>query len=280
MMDIENYYMLKIIGYYIDDDTLSDDAGGIFQELDKKSFLSNIDLVKNPLKKLSINASDDRIIEAINTFFNKLNKREINEQKRLYFKERKTLKNSLNKREFRSDLNKDFFSVINKKDLEFYINDLKFIKEKELKEDLLPIILNSDNQEIINFVFEKIYKRKENITEKTKIDLVDKLIFKNIDEENVNNTINNINLLKEKVFRDWQECSDYVDKGLNLLLEKREKIDEDDEYFWSIIEADINEEEKENILHFHKIISKHILNNVLNEMFISPQESHKTKKRL
>lgn len=280
MMDIKDYYLLKIISYYIDDDTLFDDVGGIFQELDKKSFLSNIDLIKNPLKKLSINVSDDRIIEAINTFFNKLNKREINKQKRLYFKERKTFKNSLNKREFRSDLNKDFFSVINKKDLEFYINDLKFIKEKELKEDLLPIILNSDNQEIINFVFEEIYKRKENITEKTKIDIVDKLIFKNIDEENVNDTINNINLLKEKVFRDWQECSDYIDKGLNLFLEKREKIDEDDEYFWSIIEADINEEEKEKILNFHKIISKHILNNVLNEMFISPQESHKTKKRL
>lgn len=280
MMDIKDYYLLKIISYYIDDDTLFDDVGGIFQELDKKSFLSNIDLIKNPLKKLSINVSDDRIIEAINTFFNKLNKREINEQKRLYFKERKTFKNSLNKREFRSDLNKDFFSVINKKDLEFYINDLKFIKEKELKEDLLPIILNSDNQEIINFVFEEIYKRKENITEKTKIDIVDKLIFKNIDEENVNYAINNINLLKEKVFRDWQECSDYIDKGLNLFLEKREKIDEDDEYFWSIIEADINEEEKEKILNFHKIISKHILNNVLNEMFISPQESHKTKKRL
>lgn len=280
MMDIKDYYLLKIISYYIDDDTLFDDVGGIFQELDKKSFLSNIDLIKNPLKKLSINVSDDRIIEAINTFFNKLNKREINEQKRLYFKERKTFKNSLNKREFRSDLNKDFLSVINKKDLEFYINDLKFIKEKELKEDLLPIILNSDNQEIINFVFEEIYKRKENITEKTKIDIVDKLIFKNIDEENVNYAINNINLLKEKVFRDWQECSDYIDKGLNLFLEKREKIDEDDEYFWSIIEADINEEEKEKILNFHKIISKHILNNVLNEMFISPQESHKTKKRL
>jgi hypothetical protein len=280
MMDIKDYYMLKIISYYIDDDILFDDVGGIFQELDKKSFLSNIDLIKNPLKKLSINVSDDRIIEAINTFFNKLNKRKINEQKRLYFKERKTFKNSLNKREFRSDLNKDFFSVINKKDLEFYINDLKFIKEKELKEDLLPIILNSDNQEIINFVFEKIYKRKENITEKTKIDIVDKLIFKNIDEENVNDTINNINLLKEKVFRDWQECSDYIDKGLNLFLEKREKIDEDDEYFWSIIEADINEEEKKKILHFHKIISKHILNNVLNEMFIDPKESHKTKTRL
>lgn len=280
MMDIKDYYLLKIIGYYIDDDTLFDDVGGIFQELDKKSFLSNIDLIKNPLKKLSINVSDDRIIEAINTFFNKLNKREINEQKRLYFKERKTFKNSLNKREFRSDLNKDFFSVINKKDLEFYINDLKFIKEKELKEDLLPIILNSDNQEIINFVFEEIYKRKENITEKTKTDIVDKLIFKNIDEENVNDTINNINLLKEKVFRDWQECSDYIDKGLNLFLEKREKIDEDDEYFWSIIEADINEEEKKKILHFHKIISKHILNNVLNEMFIDPKESHKTKTRL
>lgn len=280
MMDIKDYYLLKIISYYIDDDTLFDDVGGIFQELDKKSFLSNIDLIKNPLKKLSINVSDDRIIEAINTFFNKLNKREINEQKRLYFKERKTFKNSLNKREFRSDLNKDFFSVINKKDLEFYINDLKFIKEKELKEDLLPIILNSDNQEIINFVFEEIYKRKENITEKTKIDIVDKLIFKNIDEENVNDTINNINLLKEKVFRDWQECSDYIDKGLNLFLEKREKIDEDDEYFWSIIEADINEEEKKKILHFHKIISKHILNNVLNEMFIDPKESHKTKTRL
>lgn len=279
-MDIASYYILKIIGSFADDDMLSDDAGGIFQELDKKSFLSNIDLIKNPLKKLSINVSDDRIIEAINTFFNKLNKREINEQKRLYFKERKTFKNSLNKREFRSDLNKDFFSVINKKDLEFYINDLKFIKEKELKEDLLPIILNSDNQEIINFVFEEIYKRKENITEKTKIDIVDKLIFKNIDEENVNDTINNINLLKEKVFRDWQECSDYIDKGLNLFLEKREKIDEDDEYFWSIIEADINEEEKKKILHFNKIISKHILNNVLNEMFIDPKESHKTKKRL
>ena len=279
-MDIASYYILKIIGSFADDDMLSDDAGGIFQELDKKTLLSNIDLIKTPLQNLSINVSDDRIIEAINTFFNKLNKREINKQKRLYFKERKTFKNSLNKREFRSDLNKDFFSVINKKDLEFYINDLKFIKEKELKGDLLPIILSSDNQEIINFVFEEIYKRKENITEKTKIDIVEKLIFKNIDEENVNDTINNINLLKEKVFRDWQECSDYIDKGLNLFLEKREKIDEDDEYFWSIIEADINEEEKEKILNFHKIISKHILNNVLNEMFISPQESHKTKKRL
>ena len=256
-MDIASYYILKIIGSFADDDMLSDDAGGIFQELDKKTLLSNIDLIKTPLQNLSINVSDDRIIEAIKTF-----------------------KNSLNKREFRSDLNKDFFSVINKKDLEFYINDLKFIKEKELKGDLLPIILSSDNQEIINFVFEEIYKRKENITEKTKIDIVEKLIFKNIDEENVNYAINNINLLKEKVFRDWQECSDYIDKGLNLFLEKREKIDEDDEYFWSIIEADINEEEKEKILNFHKIISKHILNNVLNEMFISPQESHKTKKRL
>lgn len=279
-MDIASYYILKIIGSCVDDDMLFDDAEGIFQELDKKTLLSNIDLIKRPLQNLSINANDYQIIEAINTFFNKLNKREINEQKRLYFKEKKTLKNPLNKRQFRSDLNKDFFSVINKKDLEFYINDLKFIKEKELKGDLLPIILSSDNQEIVNFVFEEIYKRKENITEKTKIDIVDKLIFKNIDEKNVNYAINNINLLKEKVFRDWQECSDYIDKGLNLFLEKREKIDEDDEYFWSIIEADINEEEKEKILNFHKIISKHILNNVLNEMFISPQESHKTKKRL
>ena len=279
-MHIASYYILKIIGSCADADMLSDDSGGIFQQLDKKALLSNIDLIKRSLQNLSINANDYQIIEAINTFFNKLNKREINEQKRLYFKERKTFKNLLNKREFRSDLNKDFFSVINKKDLEFYINDLKFIKEKELKEDLLPIILNSDNPEIINFVFEEIYKRKENITEKTKIDIVDKLIFKNIDEENVNYAINNINLLKEKVFRDWQECSDYIDKGLNLFLERREKIDEDDDYFWSIIEADINEEEKEKILHFHKIISKHILNNVLNEMFIAPKESHKTKKRL
>ena len=73
-------------------------------------------------------------------------------------------------------------------------------------------------------------------------------------------------------------------QGVVDLTEQRKileaKIDEDDEYFWSIIEADINEEEKKKILHFHKIISKHILNNVLNEMFIDPKESHKTKTRL
>ncbi|HCJ8470875.1 TPA: hypothetical protein NV714_004776 [Escherichia coli] len=169
---------------------------------------------------LTINEMDNYSLIIKNDYY----KQKKNTNKFKYFKDKNNnFKHMVNSFNFGKNLSHLFFKNVSAKELSFYIDDLNFLTIKDIRNNHIEKIINSNNLELIENVLSLLYTNDE-INKKDKLKLVEYFYsnFTNFNKMDLQKEsiflCNYIDILLEKVF-----TSDEGIKELDTLINKKFK---------------------------------------------------------
>lgn len=225
-MNISNYYIKKVLVSFHEKVLYLDlyNSMDFFMDSYKKD-QKKFKEINEKLKSitgiiLTINEMDNYSLIIKNDYY----KQKKNTNKFKYFKDKNNnFKHMVNSFNFGKNLSHLFFKNVSAKELSFYIDDLNFLTIKDIRNNHIEKIINSNNLELIENVLSLLYTNDE-INKKDKLKLVEYFYsnFTNFNKMDLQKEsiflCNYIDILLEKVF-----TSDEGIKELDTLINKKFK---------------------------------------------------------
>ena len=225
-MNISNYYIKKVLVSFHEKVLYLDlyNSMDFFMDSYKKD-QKKFKEINEKLKSitgiiLTINELDNYSLIIKNDYY----KQKKNTNKFKYFKDKNNnFKHMVNSFNFGKNLSHLFFKNVSAKELSFYIDDLNFLTIKDIRNNHIEKIINSNNLELIENVLSLLYTNDE-INKKDKLKLVEYFYsnFTNFNKMDLQKEsiflCNYIDILLEKVF-----TSDEGIKELDTLINKKFK---------------------------------------------------------